>query len=243
MSTTVASIAMGLTRLGADCILLDPAASVRPAFINQINDSREVNDKFGRAAVLSADFSTPGAIKDLIGKASQVFGGLDIYIDALMLNQPTPLKIDGGLEGVEGLDLMLEKHLKSTLILTQGVLAFFKSRKRGRIIYLLNESAPAKQKEDVVAQAVRSGLVPFAAALSKQINEPNITVNALSLALTEEYILGHDPDSKSIKEAMEKMKLLDPTLRITEPDKISQTVSFLVSTLGASITGQHLHLS
>lgn len=243
MSSTVASITMGLTRLGADCIILDPQNSVRPAFISQINDSREINDKFGRAAVIASDLSTAAVIKDVIGKASQVFGGLDIFIDAMVINQPTPLKIDGGIDGIEGLDTMLERHLKSTLILTQGVLAFFKSRKRGRIIYLLNDPPLTKQKEDVLACAVRSGLVPFAAALAKQINEVNITVNTLSLALTEEYILGHDPESKTIKEAMEKMKLQDPSLRITEPDKISQVVSFLVSTLGTSITGQHLSLS
>ncbi|MBK9323145.1 MAG: SDR family oxidoreductase [Bdellovibrionaceae bacterium] len=243
MSSTVASITMGLTRLGADCILLDPQNSVPQPFINQINDSREINDKFGRAAVIATDLSTAAVIKDVIGRASQVFGGLDIFIDAMVINHPTPLKIDGGIDGIEGLDLMLERHLKSTLVLTQGVLAFFKSRKRGRIIYLLNDPPPTKKKEDVLVCAVRSGLIPFAAALAKQINEANITVNTLSLALTEEYILGHDLDSKSIKEAMEKMKLQDSSLRITEPDKTSQVVSFLASTLGTSITGQHLSLS
>jgi 2-hydroxycyclohexanecarboxyl-CoA dehydrogenase len=243
MSTTVSSVVMGLTRLGADCIILDPDKSVHPAFINQINDSREINDKFGRASVINTDLSTTAVIKDVIGKASQVFGGLDMYIDAMMINQPTPLKIDGALEGIEGLDLMLDRHLKSTLILTQGVLAFFKSRKRGRILYMLNDSPAGKVKEDVISQAVRSGLIQFSAALAKQVSEFNITVNAISLALTEEYILGHDPESKSIKEAMEKMKTQDATLKITEPDKISQTVSFLVSPMGASMTGQHLKLS
>lgn len=243
MSSTVSSIVMGLTRMGADCIILDPDKSVHSAFISQISDAREINDRFGRAAVISTDLSTTSNIKDTIGKASQVFGGLDIFIDAQVVNKPTPLTIDGSLEGIEGLDSMLDRHLKSTLILTQGVLAFFKSRKRGRIIYLLNESPAAKIKEDVVAHAVRSGLIHFAVALAKQVSEFNITVNALSLALTEEYIMAHDTESKSIKEALEKIKAQDSTIKITEPDKISQTVSFLVSPMGASITGQHLKLS
>ena len=243
MSSTVSSVVMGLTRMGADCIILDPDKSVHSAFISQINDAREINDKFGRASVIPTDLSTTANIKDTIGKASQVFGGLDIFIDAQMVNKPTPLTIDGTLDGIEGLDLMLDRHLKSTLILTQGVLAFFKSRKRGRIIYFLNDSPVAKIKEDVVVHAVRSGLINFASALAKQVSEFNITVNILSLALTEEYILAHDPDSKSIKEALEKLKTTDPTTKITEPDKISQTVSFLVSPMGASMTGQHLKLS
>lgn len=243
MSSTVSSVVMGLTRMGVDCVLLDPDQSIHHAFINQINDTREVHEKYGRAAVLPTDLTSAAVIKDTIGKASQVFGGLDMYIDALMINAPTPLKIDGTLDGVEGLDLLLDKHLKSTLSLTQGVLAFFKSRKRGRIIYFLNDSPAGKIQEDVIVHAIRSGLVQFAAALAKQVAEYNVTVNALSLALTEEYLQAHDPDSKSIKEALEKIKTQDPTAKITEPDKISQTVNFLVSPLGASITGQHLKLS
>lgn len=240
MSSTVSSIVMGLTRLGADCVILDPDKSVPQAFISQINDAREVNDKFGRASVLPSDLMSRDEIKDLIGRASQVFGGVDLYIDALMINQPTPMKMD---EAIEGLDLMLDKHLKSSLYLSQGVLAFFKSRRRGRLLYLLTGSPASKVKEDVVVCAVRSGLKDFAAALAKQVSEFNITANVLSIALTEEYILAHEPEAKSIKEALEKMKVADPTLRITEPDKITQAVSFLLSPLGAAINGQTLHLS
>jgi 2-hydroxycyclohexanecarboxyl-CoA dehydrogenase len=240
MSSTISSIVMGLTRLGADCVILDPDKSFPSAFINQINDAREINDKFGRANVIASDLSTKENIKDLVGRASQVFGGLDMYIDGLMINQPTPMKIE---DAIEGLDLMIDKHLKSSLYLTQGVLAFFKSRKRGRIIYLLNDSPAAKAKEDVIVQAVRSGFKGFAASLAKQVSEFNITANTLSIALTEEYILAHDPGSKSIKEALEKLKQVDPSLRITEPDKIQQTVSFLVSPMGVAINGQTLSLS
>lgn len=136
MSSTVSSIVMGLTRLGADCVILDPDKSVPQAFVNQINDTREINDKFGRASFLPSDLTSKDQIKDLIGRASQVFGGLDMYIDALMINQPTPMKID---EQIEGLDQLFDKYLKSSLYLSQGVLAFFKNRKRGRLIYLLND--------------------------------------------------------------------------------------------------------
>ena len=68
-------------------------------------------------------------------------------------------------------------------------------------------------------------------------------MNSLSIALTEEYILEHDPEAKSIKEAMEKMKSIDPSLKITEADKVSQTISFLVSPMGATLNGQNFSLS
>lgn len=240
MTTTLSSIVMSLTRLGADCVVLDPDKSVASAFANQINDAREINDKYGRAMVIQGDFKTSDQVKDAVGKAAQTFGGLDIYIDALMIQQPTPMKFDGNIESFDGL---IEKHLKLPLMLTQSVMAYLKSRKKGRVIYMLNESPVAKIKEDIVAQAVRSGLIQFSQALAKQASEFNVTVNSMAVALTEEYILAHDPESKSIKEAMEKMKAVDPSLKITEADKISQTIAFLVSPMGATMNGQKFTLS
>lgn len=240
MTTTVSSIVLTLTRLGADCVLLDPDKSVASAFANQINDAREINNKYGRAMVIQGEFKTAEQIKDAVARAAQTFGGLDIYIDALMIQQPTPMKFDGNIESA---DALIEKHLKLPLMLTQCVMGYLKSRKKGRVIFLMNESPVAKIKEDLVAQAVRSGLIQFTQALAKQTSEFNVTVNTLSVALTEEYILAHDPESKSIKEAMEKMKIIDPSLKITEADKISQTIAFLVSPMGATMNGQKFALS
>ncbi|MNL08064.1 3-oxoacyl-[acyl-carrier-protein] reductase FabG [compost metagenome] len=240
MSSTVSSIVMGLTRLGADCVLLDPDKTVASAFINQINDSREINDRYGRANVIQSPLKTQEDLKDAVGRAAQTFGGLDIYIDAFMIQQPTPINFE---KMFDGLDNLLERSLKTPLMLTQNVLAYMKARKKGRVIFLMNESPSSKIKEDVLGTGVRSGLLQFASALAKQTADFNVTVNSMSVALTEEYILAHDPESKSIKEAMEKMKALDPSLKITEPDKISQTVSFLVSPMGATMNGQHFRLS
>ncbi len=231
---------MSLTRLGADCVLLDPDKTVPSAFVNQINDTREINDKYGRATVIQASMETEDEVRDVVGRAAQTFGGVDVYIDAFMIQKPTPISFEKMYDGLDGL---INRHLRLPLMFTQNVLAYMKNRKKGRVIFLLNESPSLKVKEDILGQAVRSGLVQFAAALSKQMSEFNVTVNALSVALTEEYILSHDLESKSIKEAMEKMKLIDPSLKITEPDKISQTIVFLVSSMGASMNGQNLRLS
>ncbi|WP_413559664.1 SDR family oxidoreductase [Bdellovibrio sp. HCB209] len=240
MTTTVSSIVMTLTRLGADCVILDPDKTVASPFINQINDAREISDKYGRAMAIQTELKTPDQIREAVGKAATTFGGLDIYIDANMIQKPSPIRMDGGIDLV---DEMLDRHLKLPLMLTQAVIGYLKSRKKGRIIYVLNDSPVAKIKEDVMGHGVRSGLVDFASALAKQTSEFNVTVNTLTVALTEEYILAHDPESKSIKEAMEKMKAIDPSLKITEADKISQTVAFLVSPAGATMNGQKFSLS
>lgn len=240
VTSTVSSIVINLTRLGADCVILDPEKTAGTAFTNQINDAREINDKFGRALLIQSELNTAAQIKDAVGKAAQTFGGLDVYIDAMMIQSPTPMDFSGDIHDFSGL---IDKHLKLPMMLTQSVMAYLKGRKKGRVIFLYNECPIANIKEDIAAQAVRGGLVKFAQSLAKQTSDYNVTVNAMSIALTEEYVLAHDPDSKSIKVAMEKMKSIDPSLKLTEPEKVSQTIAFIVSPMGATINGYNFNLS
>jgi 3-oxoacyl-[acyl-carrier protein] reductase len=75
------------------------------------------------------------------------------------------------------------------------------------------------------------------------MQEFHVAVNCVSLGLTEEYLQGHFPDSTSIKQSAEMMKVFDPSIKLTEPDKISNALLFLCSPLGISVTGQHLVLT
>jgi 3-oxoacyl-[acyl-carrier protein] reductase len=123
-------------------------------------------------------------------------------------------------------------------MITHAVLNFLKNRKRGRILYLLNETYP-----DPILAAARGALIPFAQSLAKMVSEHNISVNVLKLGLTEEFILAQNPEAKSIKEALEKMREKEPHLKITEPDKITNTITYLVSQYGLAVTGQVISLS
>lgn len=234
-TTTVQSLMMGLTQLGSDCVLLDFDNSASQRFCNQINDAREINPKFGRAISIKSPMKTVEDIKDAIGSAAQMFGSVDLFVDAQIYNKPNRYKIG---ESLSYLDDEIQTNFKSSVMLTHAVLNFLKNRKRGRILYLLNEAYP-----DPIIAAARGALVPFAQALAKQVAEHNVTVNVLKLGLTEEYILAQFPEAKSIKEAVEKMREKEPHLRITEPDKVTNTITYLVSQYGAAVNGQVISLT
>lgn len=234
-TSTVQNLMMGLTQLGSDVVLLDFDNASSQRFCNQINDSREVNPKFGRALSIKSPMKTPNDIKDAIGTAAQTFGSVDLFIDAQTYDKPNRFVIG---QPLDHLDEEVQTNFKSSVMLTHAVLNFLKNRKRGRILYLLNENYP-----DPIMAGARGALVPFAQCLSKQVAEHNITVNVLKLGLTEEFILGQFPESKTIKEALEKMRAKEPHLRITEPDKITNTVTYLVSNYGSAVNGQVISLS
>ncbi|MEN0057232.1 MAG: SDR family oxidoreductase [Bdellovibrio sp.] len=234
-TTTVQHLVMGLTQLGADCVLLDYDNSASQRFCNQINDAREINPKFGRAFGIKSPLQTAEDVKEAISSAAQAFGSVDLFIDAQLSNKPNRYKIG---EVLTYLDEEVHHNYKTSVMITHAVLNFLKSRKRGRILYLMNETYP-----DPVLAGARGALVPFAKSLAKVVAEHNITVNVLSLGLTEEYILTQFPEASSIKEALEKLKLRDASLRITEPDKVTNTITYLVSQYGAAVNGQVIALT
>lgn len=234
-STTVQSLVMGLTQMGADCVLLDYDNNASQRFCNQINDGREINPKFGRALGIKSALKNAQDVKDAISSAASSFGSVDLFIDAQLVNTPNKYQIGQSLDYMED---EIHQNFKTSVMLTHAVLNFLKSRKRGRILYLMNETYP-----DPVVAGARGALIPFAKALAKQVAEHNVTVNVLSLALTEEYILSQFPEASSIKEAVAKLKERDASLRITEPDKVTNTITYLVSSLGAALNGQVISLT
>lgn len=234
-TSTVQSLVMGLTQMGSDCVLLDFDNSASQRFCNQINDAREINSKFGRAIGVKSAMKTAEDIKEAVGSAAHSFGSVDLFIDAQAYNKPNRYKIG---DSIDYLDDEIQHNFKASVMLTHAVLNFLKNRKRGRILYLLNEVYP-----DPIVAGSRGALVPFAQSLAKQVAEHNITVNVLKLGLTEEFVLAMHPEAKSIKEAVEVLREKEPHLRITEPEKITNTVTYLVSQFGAAVNGQVISLS
>lgn len=239
-SSTLQNIMIGLTQLGADVALLDKDAQQAVKFCQNITDQREVNEKQGRAIAIPADLSDRAQLKEAVGKVAQTFGSVDIYIDAHLYNQPTPMAL---INDESDLDAIILRNLKIPLMLTQNIIGYLKGRKRGRILYLINQPVLNNSAQDLFTAAARTGLIQFTKSFAKQIHDLSVTVNVLSIGLTEEYVLGHYPEGKSIKETVEKMKTLNPTFRITEPDKITNSVVYLVSQFGNAVNGQVIALT
>lgn len=234
-SSTVQSLTMGLTQMGANCVLLDTDDAPSKRFCNQINDGREINPHFGRALGVKNPLKTEADFKEAIGSVAHTFGSVDLFIDAQLTNQANRFKIG---EPIDYFDDEILKNFKSSVILSHGILSYLKSRKRGRLLFLMNESYP-----DPIVAATRGALISFTQTLAKQIVEHNITVNVLTLGLTEELILQQYPEATSMKEAVEIMKKKDPLLKITEPDKVTNAVAFILSQAGTVLNGQHIKLS
>ncbi len=238
-STMTQQLMLLLTQEGADCVLVGPKNPIAEKYVIQLNDSREANEKNGRALFIHCELTNSNEIKDVVTKTIQSFGSIDIYVDAQLENQPTPMNIGGD---IDQLNDLIHKNLASAMLFTNGVLPFLKNRKKGRIIFLMNQAHSECAIQDIIASSLRSGLKSFTQILAQQVSEFNITVNTLTLTLTEEYILGHFPQSQSIKQAVQLLKEKDPTIRITEPEQVAQAILFLGGNGGGGVSGQSIDI-
>ncbi len=235
-TTTIGySIANALSELGANIAILDKNQDKAQRLADQLNDQREVHEYRGRAGAIAADLAKPHHAKEAVSKVVEAFGGVDIYVDALTLARNLTFEADGFFEE---LDRFVDVNLKSPLYITQQVLKFMKGRKRGRIVYVVQDMSRLGYEGETLSSVSRMGLVGFSRSLAREVAPFNITVNCLAIGPTEEYLLMRDPKAPSIHQAQQELIKHIPQAKMINPDEISGAVSFLVSTLASGITGQ-----
>jgi NAD(P)-dependent dehydrogenase (short-subunit alcohol dehydrogenase family) len=240
-NTTNQAIAMKLTGMGVNVALVDRNIEKSQRFATQLMDQREAHERFGRAIAVQADLSKAHHIQDAIGKAAESFGGIDIYIDGLMTTEAKAFKDPTALDDIER---VVDVNLRAPLMMTHAVLRYLESRKRGRIIYLVNDIARLGFTQNSLHTVTRMGLMSFARALSREVAESNVTVNCVALGLTEEFLLAQNGQEQvSIQESLTRVARSYPFAQMAEPEKAANIVAFLASPLGSGINGQTIAVS
>lgn len=230
------AIALKLTSLGTDVALLDRNAEKMQRFADQLMDQRETNENFGRALAISTDLSKPHHVADAIGKAAETFGGIDIYIDGLMTSDVRSFHDPNSLEE---LDRMIDVNLRAAIYMTHGVMKYLEGRKRGRIIYLMQDLVRLGLQSNSLLAATRQGLSAFARTLALETASANVTVNCVSAGLSEEFLLAQTRSSSvTVQVAEELVRKQFPGAHLIEPDRVANLVAFLASPLAAGISGQ-----
>jgi NAD(P)-dependent dehydrogenase (short-subunit alcohol dehydrogenase family) len=234
------AIAQALASYGANVALVGPASREIQRLAEDIMNQREVREDAGRASAIEVAMNQPSQLQDAVGKAAEQFGGIDMYVDNSMIDRPHSFLKDFSLNK---LDELLEVNLRSTLVLTHKVSQFLKARKKGRILYLLQDLHRLGLEGDATSAVSRTGLIHFTKSLARELHNDNVTVNCLAIPPTEEYLLQKAPSAPSLQAAFgEVLKNVGPS-RMIEPADLAQTICFLLSPLSSAISGQTLSAS
>jgi 3-oxoacyl-[acyl-carrier protein] reductase len=233
------NIASVFTQNGSDVVFIDKNSEACQRMANVLNDQREINEKYGRAAAVKCEFDSAKACHEALSQAAQTFGSIDIYIDTLFGAGQAPVKSDTAVALFEEL---ISTELKPTFYFAQQVVNYLKNRKRGRLVFLVPEAATRGLALDSTHSLLRGGLVSFVKSLSLELADQSTTANVLCIGPTEEYLLQHFPGSPSIKEALEKLKVLTPQAKLINSESVAGTLIYLCSAMGSAINGQTLTL-
>ncbi len=235
------AIAMKFTQLGGNVALLDRNNEKAQRFADSLMDAREINERFGRATAVNADLSKPHHVQDAITRAAEAFGGVDIYIDGLMVSEVKKFK---DASSIEDLDRALDTNLKAPLLMTHAVMRFLEGRKRGRIIYLIHDLLRLGFEQNSLLTASRTGLINFSKTLAREAAENHVTVNCVALGLTEDFLLNQFAKEKlSIQQGLQQIQKTFPMAAMADMEKTASLIAFLASPLGAGITGQTIAAS
>ncbi|MEZ5936639.1 MAG: 3-oxoacyl-[acyl-carrier-protein] reductase [Hyphomonadaceae bacterium] len=184
--------------------------------------------------VLPCNLSDPAATAELVGRAEEALGGLDILVSNAGLTR------DGLLMRMkdEDWETVLNVNLGAYFRLARAAMRGMMKRRHGRIIGITSVVGTTGNPGQANYAASKAGMVGFSKALAQEVASRNITVNCVAPGFIDTAMTEGLPDAQ--KEALLKSI---PAGRLGSGADIASAVVYLASDESAYVTGQTLHVN
>ena len=229
------SYARALAAAGAAVVVNDVDADVADTVVNEIESAG------GNAAAQVGPVGPTQTAEDLVNRADELFGRLDIMCtNAGIVRDRTLKKLTD-----DDFDLVIETHLRGTFTCGRAAARYFAEQgEGGRIIVI---GSPAGQRGNfgqTAYAAAKAGIVCFARTWAMELAKDNVTVNAvIPIALTR--MVATIPGLAEVVERVERGEPVPDDMRangLGTADDVAPLVVFLASDAAAGITGQAIGL-
>ena len=174
-----------------------------------------------------------------ISKAIESFNKHSNRIDCLVCNagiaEKEELLIDKKDSEIEEI---LNVNLKGTILFNREVLKLFIKQKYGTIVNVSSILGKVGCACESVYSASKAGLIGFTRALSKEVGEYGIRVNAVAPGMINTKMI------ECFSEG-DKKELINATSlrRLGEPEDVADVVAFLASEMARFVTGECIEVS
>ena len=129
----------------------------------------------GQAAVFAWDLANLASLKDLAAQAEQVFGQVDILVNAAGLN----LRQQADMVTLEGWQTTIDINLNAPFHLAQALVPGMKSRGWGRIVNFGSLQSGRAFPGGIAYGAAKGGVAQLTRAMAEAWSKDGITTNAI----------------------------------------------------------------
>jgi 3-oxoacyl-[acyl-carrier protein] reductase len=192
-----------------------------------------------QAIAIQADVTQPEQIRQVVDRAADAFGRLDI----LVCNAGGPPPGTFATINEEQWEQAFHLNLMSMVRLVSTALPHMRKQGGGRIITLVSTSVREPIEGLILSNSIRSGVIGLAKSLSQELGPDHITVNNIitgSIMTDRQRSLRERTAQQlgiTVEEAIKRVEKNIPLGRLGEPDELAALVAFLASRQAAYITG------
>jgi 3-oxoacyl-[acyl-carrier protein] reductase len=182
----------------------------------------------------ACDLSKDKEIDDLIRKAEEYYGSIDILINNAGITKDNLFIRINKEDWNRVIDVNLNANFSITKLAIKGMI----KKKWGRIINISSDAAKIGNPGQTNYVASKSAIEGFSRSLASEVASRNVTVNCVSPGFINTSILDSVEQDK-----LESMAKNIPCGRIGDPKDVANAVFFLASEESSYITGQVIHVN
>jgi len=255
------AVAVRLAREGANVVVVDKDAVPKSIWPGDENWGgleevvSEIKSAGAEALAVVADISSSEAVNEIVAKALERFGKIDILVQCVGIRGPmgTPIvELDE-----EVWRKILDVNLTGPFLITKAVAKTMIPDGEGKKIVLISSLAGSRGYTGSAGYcASKHGVIGLAKTLALELAQYRINVNVISPGafdtnLRDESIAARaKAEGVSVAALIEKQTAMQsqmtsriPLGRMGTPDDIADLVLFLVSDQSSYITGEELRIS
>jgi len=222
--------AEGFIKEGARVVIADINLAAALGLAESLNKNENV------AIAVKADVSRISEVKEMVQKAIEHFGKIDILLNnAGMYKRNKAVRVPIWEMDPEDWEKVIAVNLTGIFLCCREELPHMVKQKRGKIINVASSLAFMGVPRFTHYVASKGGVVSFTRALAREVGEYNINVNTLCPG----YTLSGDSDKTSDEEREFEIPLR-ALKRAEYPDDLVGTAIYLASTDSDMMTGQAL---
>ena len=199
-----------------------------------VEELKEEFEKKGvKALIMQADVTNKEAIEELVKKAIEEFGQIDVLVNNAGITKDNLLMR----MSEEEFDKVIEINLKGTYIVTKAVTKYMMKKRKGSIINLSSVVGVAGNAGQCNYAASKAGIIGFTKSVAKELASRNIRANAVAPGFIETDMTAILSD-----EVKENIHNQIPLKRMGTAKEVANLIYFLGSDESAYITGQVINV-